>query len=58
MTEEDIEKVVARLEERLRERFYQDLGRGVWGLAWKFIIVVAIVLAAYGAGVSGWLPRK
>ena len=49
LTDDDVKAIVDRLETRVTERFYGDLGRGVWGLVWKAIILAAIGIAAYGS---------
>ncbi|MFZ3289252.1 MAG: hypothetical protein WA191_20730 [Telluria sp.] len=41
--------IVDQLENRVTERFYGDLGRGVWGVVWKAIILAIIGIAAYGS---------
>lgn len=53
LTDEDIEAVADALEDRIVNRFYKNLGRGVFGLAWKGLVTAAIALSAYGA-VQGW----
>jgi hypothetical protein len=49
LTDADVEAIAAALESRLEDRFYNNLGKGLWGLAWKFIIAVLMIIAAYGA---------
>lgn len=49
LTDADVVSIVEQLERRVTERFYKDLGRGVWALAWKTIVIGLIALAAYGA---------
>ena len=49
LTDEDVIAVVDALEKRMTERFYNDLGKGVWSLAWKAIVVTLVALAAYGS---------
>lgn len=49
LTDEDIDAIADVLEVRLVERFYSNLGQGVWGLAKKGIIMALLALAAYGA---------
>ena len=48
MTDEDVRAIVDLLEERLTNKFYLDLGRGVWGLAWRAVVAVVVLVAAYG----------
>ncbi len=49
LTDADVEAVAAALEKRLTEKFYADLGRGVWAYARKAFVVVVLAIAAYGA---------
>lgn len=49
LTEEDITAIADVLEARLVNRFYSNLGRGVWGLAKKGAILALLALASYGA---------
>lgn len=49
LTDEDVTAIATELEKRLTDNFYKDLGKGVWGLAKKAMLVVLVGLAAYGA---------
>ncbi len=49
LTDEDIDAIADVLEARLVQRFYSNLGQGVWGLAKKGAIMALLALAAYGA---------
>ena len=49
LTDADIDAIVDRLETKVAERFYGDLGRGVWGVVWKAIVVAIVGIAAYGS---------
>lgn len=49
LTDDDVKAIVDQMETRFAERFYGDLGRGVWGVVWKAIIVAIIAVAAYGS---------
>ena len=53
LTDEDIKALSDELERRMVQRFYTDLGRGVWGLAWKAIVLAALFFASYGAWKGG-----
>ncbi len=53
LSDEDIKSLGEELERRMVQRFYSDLGRGVWGLIWKAIMAAALTLAAYGAWKGG-----
>lgn len=55
LTDADADAVAAALEARLAKRFYLNLGKGVWALAWKGLIALLVLVAAYGA-VKGHLP--
>lgn len=52
LTDEDAKAIAAALademEDRLVKRFYHNLGRGLWGLIWKGILLLMLGLAAYG----------
>lgn len=45
LTDADIQA----LAKALKNEFYTNLGRGVWALAWKAIVVAVIALSAYGS---------
>lgn len=49
LTEADVEAIASALEAKLVKKFYLDLGKGVWDVAWKVIVGGLIALAAYGA---------
>jgi hypothetical protein len=49
LTDADIDAIVDRLETKVTERFYGDLGRGVWGVVWKAIVLAIVGIAAYGS---------
>lgn len=48
LSDEDITALSDELERRMVQRFYTDLGRGVWSLAWKAIVLTLLAIAAYG----------
>lgn len=54
LTEAEADLVAQKLEERLVERFHMNLGRGVFALAWKAIVVFVIGVALYGSVKSGF----
>lgn len=56
LTDEDIKALGDELERRMVQRFYIDLGRGVWGLAWKAVVLAILAFAAYGAWSGGPKP--
>lgn len=49
LTDDDVQAIVDAAEARIISNFYGNIGRGLWGLVWKAILVGAIALAAYGA---------
>lgn len=49
ITDDDVEAIAAALEKRMADKFYKDLGKGVWGVVWRTAIIILLVLAAYGA---------
>lgn len=53
MTDDDIQALADELENRLASRFYLNLGRGLWGMAWRAIMAVVVLVAAYGAVKGG-----
>ena len=48
LTDEDVKALAKEVMLGLKSEFYSDLGKGVWGLAWKVILVVIVGLACYG----------
>lgn len=49
LTDDDVKALADELEDRLANRFYGNLGRGLWGLAWKAIITAIFGVIAYGS---------
>lgn len=49
LTEGDVDAIVDALEQRMTEKFYSDLGRGLWGYVRRGLIYAALAIAAYGA---------
>ena len=50
LTDADIDALTEALREKVITEFYQDLGKGIWALVWRGIIIAAIAIAAIGAG--------
>lgn len=50
LTDEDREAIARRIFERFQDQFYMNVGRGIWKLVWRTILLGLIALAAYGAG--------
>lgn len=48
LTNDDVKALADEMEARLMSRFYGNLGRGVWDLAWRAIVLCIVGLAAYG----------
>ncbi len=53
LSDEDVEAIAEKVLEKWEERFYQQVGKGVWGVVWKAIIVATIALASWGAATGG-----
>lgn len=51
LSEEDIEKIVDKVCDKLEKKLYLNIGRGAVGVLWKAVILGAIALASYGAGI-------
>lgn len=54
LSREEIEalaaEVILQLEPAVKRWFYLNLGRGLWAVVWKTLLLGLIGLAAYGAG--------
>jgi hypothetical protein len=48
LTDADVEAITDALEKRMVEGFYRDIGKGVWSLAKRALILLVAALAAYG----------
>lgn len=49
LTDADVRAVVDEMEKRMVDRFYGDIGRGVWAIAWRVIVLALLGLASYGS---------
>ena len=49
LSDADVDAIANALEQRVVERFYGNVGRGVWGLAWRAIVVTIAAIAIYGS---------
>jgi hypothetical protein len=56
ISDEDVTAIVEALEGRLTDKFYRDLGKGLWGLFWKAVVGAIVFVAAYGALKTGGKP--
>ena len=54
LQDQNIDKFAAKFEERFAKRFYNGLGRGIAGFAWRGIVMITMMVAAYGMG-KGWI---
>jgi hypothetical protein len=48
LTDEDVEAIAEVMTARLEEKFYKNLGKGVWAMFQKVAIVVIVAIAAWG----------
>lgn len=49
MTDDDVQALADELETRLANRFYGNLGRGLWSMVWRAIVLGCLAVAAYGS---------
>lgn len=49
LSDADVTAIVDALEVRLTDKFYRDVGKGLWGMVWKALIGAMVFIAAYGA---------
>lgn len=54
LSEADADLIASKLEQRLVEHFHLNVGKGVWALAWKTVVVCIVILAAYGSLKGAW----
>lgn len=48
LTEEDIDKIVEKVCDKIENRLYNNVGSGIVGLVWRGMLLGLIALAAYG----------
>ena len=53
LSEEDIDRIVAKVCDQIENRLYNNVGQGIVSLVWRGVLIGIIGLAAYG--VSGQL---
>lgn len=53
LTDADVEAIAEALQTKIEKRFYQDLGRGIWGLVWKATLGFIVFVAAQGS-INKW----
>lgn len=49
ISDADVTAIVDALETRITDKFYRDVGKGIWGMVWKAILGSMLFIAAYGA---------
>lgn len=49
LTDDDVDAITDALEKRMTDRFYNDIGKGVWSMVWKAIVIAIVGIAAYGS---------
>lgn len=49
-TDADIDALV----KKMKQEFFNNLGRGIWSFMWKGILIALIGLSLYGAGLKHW----
>ncbi len=50
LSEEDRDAIARKVFSRFQDQFYMNVGKGLWRLVWKVVILGLIAIAAYGAG--------
>jgi len=50
IAEDDIEKIVDKVVDRLEKKLLLNVGKGALGILWRIIVTLGIALAGYGAG--------
>ena len=50
LSEEDRDAIARKVFARFQDQFYMNVGKGLWRLVWKVLILGLIAVAAYGAG--------
>lgn len=49
LTDADAKAIAREVRNLVVEEFYQDIGKGVWGVIWRTIVAGLLLLAAWGA---------
>jgi hypothetical protein len=49
LTDDDVRAIVEQVEAAVALRFYGDIGRGVWSLFKKALLMAIVGFAAYGS---------
>ena len=50
LTDQDREEIANKVFAKFQDQFFMNVGKGVWKLVWRTVILCLIALAAYGAG--------
>jgi len=53
LSDEDVEAIAAALLEKVEQKVYYDMGKGIWGIVSKVLLALVLGLAAYGAVTGG-----
>lgn len=53
LSDDDVEAIADKLLEKWEAKFYHNIGKGVWDVVKKFLFVVLLGIAAYGAATGG-----
>jgi len=49
LSDTDIAEIVDQLEKRMTKRFFENLGRGLWGMLLAALAAAILFLAAWGS---------
>lgn len=52
ITDADANAIAEAVRTQMLKQFYQDLGKGIWGLLWRAAVTIALAVAAYGSMIS------
>ena len=61
LTDADVKAIAETVLDEWEERFYHNIGKGLWGIISKAAIALLIALAAYGVATGGkfaWPPSS
>ncbi len=53
LTDADVEALTEAMRKKWIDSFYKDLGKGVWALVWRAVVIAVVAIAAYGALKTG-----
>jgi len=49
LSDADVEAIVSCLEVRITQKFYLNVGKGIFHIIWKYALIAALSIAAYGS---------